>query len=212
LVVPVAMNSVETVRSSRSRRGRVGKDGAMARVDLLTSDSAPITVQSYFDGGDPGPIVAALANVPELLGPTLGFIGAALGQGAATTRHKEFAILRTSALQGCQYCIHAHTTVALDVGLSSAEVRALRNESEIDATFGDADERALISWIDALAGATGPVSEEVWDNARLHWPAHILMELSVTIGATLFLNRFATGFALPTASGTFERLESEGFV
>jgi AhpD family alkylhydroperoxidase len=205
------MNTGETMPADRSTSGAIGKDGAMARVDLLTSDTAPITVQSFFAGGDPGPIVAALANVPELVGPTLGFIGAALGQGAASTRHKEFAILRTSALQGCQYCIHAHTTVALDVGLSSDEVRALRTEGDVSCAFADKGEQALIGWIDALAGATGPVPDEVWDAARAHWPAHILMELSVTVGATLFLNRFATGFALPTSSGTLERLVSEGF-
>ena len=78
--------------------------------------TAPITAQAYFAGGDPGPIVAALATVPELLAPTLGFVGAALAAGAASTRHTEFAILRTSALQGCRYCIQAHTAVALDAG------------------------------------------------------------------------------------------------
>jgi AhpD family alkylhydroperoxidase len=183
----------------------------MPRVDLLTSNTAPITVQSYFDGGDPGPIAAALANVPELMGPVLGFVGAALGQGAASTRHKEFAILRTSALQGCQYCVRAHTTVSLDVGLSALETRALRGEADLTAAFSDPAERALLGWIDALAGSTGAVADEVWDSARKHFPAHVLMELSVTVGATLLLNRFATGFELPTSPGTLERLASEGF-
>ena len=182
----------------------------MARIDLLDASTAPITARQFFDGGDPGPIVAALANVPELLGPALGFVGAALGRGAATTRHKEFAILRTSALQGCRYCIHAHTTVALDVGLTTDEVRSLRGEVPTDEAFPDEPERALLGWIDALAGASGPIPAEVWDRARKHWPDHLLMELSVTVGATLFLNRFATGFELPTSPGVLERLETEG--
>ncbi len=181
----------------------------MSRIDLLDADSAPITVKEFFAGGDPGPIVAALANVPELLGPTMAFVGAALGDGAAATRHKEFAILRTSVLQGCRYCVHAHTAVALDVGLSLDEVRALRGEREIDASFADPAEQRLVRWIDAMAGATGPVPEEVWNDARLSFPDHVLLELSVTIGATLFLNRFATGFELPTPASTPERLPEE---
>jgi AhpD family alkylhydroperoxidase len=181
----------------------------MARIELLDAATAPITTQAYFANGDPGPIVAALVHVPELVGPTLGFVGAALGQGAASTRHKEFAILRTSALQGCRYCIHAHTTVALDVGLSTAEVRALRGELPIEEGFPEAAEQALIGWIDALAGATGPVRDDVWTAARLHHPEHILMELSITIGATLFLNRFATGFELPTSPEVLDRLTTE---
>jgi AhpD family alkylhydroperoxidase len=183
----------------------------VSRVDLLTSSDAPITAQQYYGGGDPGPIVAALANVPELLGPTLGFVGAALGPGAASMRLKEFAILRTSALQGCRYCINAHTAASLDVGLAPDEVRALRGEIPLEDGFDDDDERALIRWIDAMAGATGPVPDQVFHDATQHWPGFVLVELSVTIGATMFLNRFATGFDLPTAADVSERLASEGF-
>jgi AhpD family alkylhydroperoxidase len=181
----------------------------MDRIELLDRDTAPMLAREYFAGGDPGPIVAALSNVPELLGPTLRFIGAALGDGAASTRHKEFAILRTSALLGCQYCIHAHTAVALDVGLSSAEVRALRGEVPVEDAFADHAERSLLTWIDAMAGASGVVPDDVWADARRHFDDHLLVELSVTIGATMFLNRFATGFQLPTSSSVADRLEAE---
>jgi AhpD family alkylhydroperoxidase len=182
------------------------------RVELLDSSSAPIMARPYFDGGDPGPIVAALANVPELLAPTLGFIGPALSPGAAGVRFTEFAILRTSALLGCEYCIRAHTAVSLDIGLTDAEIRALRGESAIDDAFTDEGERALISWIDAMAGATGPVPHDVFEAALSHVPTHILIELSATIGATMFLNRFATGFQLPTSPDVTNRLEQAGLL
>ncbi|CAN5421924.1 hypothetical protein BH23ACT3_BH23ACT3_06020 [soil metagenome] len=155
--------------------------------------------------------MAALANVPELLGPTLGFIGAALGPGAASMRLKEFAILRTSALQGCRYCINAHTAASLDIGLTTDEVRALRGEIPLEHGFDDDAERALIRWIDAMAGATGPMPDHVFHDAARYWPGYVLVELSVTIGATKFLNRFATGFDLPTSPDVSERLTSEGF-
>lgn len=182
----------------------------MPRIDLLDASTAPISASGYFESGDPGPIVAALANVPELLGPTLGFVSAALGDGAASTRHKELAILRTSALQGCDYCVRSHTAVALDVGLTTDEIRALRGEMPIEDAFVDLGERHLLRWIDAMAGATGPVPHEVWVDARASVPAHILVELSATIGATFFLNRFATSFELPTSPATVERLEEAG--
>ena len=182
----------------------------MARVDLLDGDSAPITVREFFAGGDPGPIVAALANVPELLGPTLGFIGPALGAGSTGVRAKEFAILRTSALQGCRYCVDAHTTVALDVGLTDDEVRALRGELELGDAFDAERDLALIAWIDATAGTTGPVADDVHERVSAHWDDHELVELSVTIGATLFLNRFATGFELPTSPDVRRRLDEHG--
>ena len=182
----------------------------MTRVQLLDAGRAPITAQQYYAEGDPGPIVAALASVPELLGPTLGFVAAALGRGSTSVRLKEFAILRTSALQGCQFCIHAHTSVSLDIGLSPEEIRALRGEVPLEDGFPSESERALIGWIDALAGATGPIPDDVWVEARRHWPEHVLVELTVTVGATMFLNRFATGFQLPTADHVMARLDAAG--
>jgi AhpD family alkylhydroperoxidase len=183
----------------------------MSRVTLLDASTAPITTQQYFGDGDPGPIVAALATVPELVGPTLAFVGAALGPGAVGTRHKEFAVLRTSALQGCDYCLHAHTTVALDAGLTTTEVAALRGDVPLETGFPDPADQALIRWIDGLAGATGPVPDDVWVAAREQWPEHVLVELTVTVGATMFLNRFATGLRLPTSPAQLERLRAEGF-
>lgn len=184
----------------------------MSRVELLDIDRAPITAQQYFAGGDPGPIVAALAAVPELLGPALSFVGAALGPGSVSVRAKELAILRTSVLQGCQYCVHAHTAVALDVGLSADEVRGLRGDVALEDAFPVAAERVLIGWIDALAGATGPVPDDVWVAAREHWPEYALVELTVTVGATMFLNRLATGLELPTSDQVMARLSQEGLV
>jgi len=182
----------------------------MARTQLLDAHRAPITVQQFFSSGDPGPIVAALATVPELLGPTLGFVGAALGPGAASSRAKELAILRTSALQGCRYCVHTHTVVALDLGLSADEVLALRGDVAVEDVFASAAERTLIGWIDAVAGATGPVSDDAWESARQHWPDHLLVELTVTIGATMFLNRLATSLDLPTSTDVDARIAAAG--
>lgn len=182
----------------------------MSRAELLSPETAPLTVQHYFEGGDPGPIVAALAGVPELLGPALGFIGPALSAGAIGVRAKEFAILRTSALQGCSYCIHAHTAVSLDVGLTPEEVRGLRGEVPIDTAFPAEPDRALLGWIEALAGQTGPIDDKIWERARRHWGEHQLVEICVTVGATMFLNRFATGLQLPSAEHVLERLAKEG--
>lgn len=182
----------------------------MSRVELLDATTAPISTQMYFGDGDPGPIVAALASVPEMLGPTLGFVGPALSAGAVGVRAKELAILRTSTLQGCSYCIHAHTGVALDVGLSLMEVRALRGEVALEQGFPLESELALLGWIDALAGATGAIPDDVWKRARSHWAEHELIEVCVTVGATMFLNRFATGLQLPTTPAVLERLAAEG--
>jgi AhpD family alkylhydroperoxidase len=182
----------------------------MPLVELIDSSSCPLPLRHLFADGDPGPIAAALAQVPELCGAALPFVGAALGPGWLPARLKELAILRTSALARCRYCVDAHTVVALDLGLARDEVCALRDEADPATVFADPVERAALAWIDAVAGERGAPPDEVGEELRRHLPDHAVVELTVTIGATLFLNRFATALGLPTSPETLTRLAREG--
>jgi AhpD family alkylhydroperoxidase len=123
-------------------------------------------------------------------------------------REKEIVILRTSAVMGCRYCTEAHTVVALDCGLSGLEVRALRGELPVCEAFGDADERALIAWCDAVAqGAESDIRDArqalAVDDARV-------VELTLLAATTVMLNRYATALALPTSPDVRDRLIREG--
>lgn len=178
--------------------------------DLLVGpDQAPLLSRLYYAGGDPGPIVAALAQVPELLETAMPFLSAALGPSGIDWRTKEIVIVRTSALAGCRYCVQAHTVVALDAGLNHDEVRALRTDLAVAGAFSDPRELALLDWVDLVAG-TGPVADSARAAVRGHWAAHEVVELTALVGATLLLNRFATALALPTGPDTAARLTTEG--
>ncbi|MBB6375814.1 AhpD family alkylhydroperoxidase [Pseudonocardia eucalypti] len=173
---------------------------------------APLLARPYYADGDPGPIVAALAQVPELMEVALPFIGAALGPSAVDWRSKEIVIVRTSALAGCRYCVRSHTVVALDAGLSRREVRALTTpDAPAQAEFAEPRERALLGWVDTVAGG-GPVTDRHQGELRRWWADHEVVEVTVVIGTTLMLNRFATALALPTSPDTLARLTAEGLL
>jgi AhpD family alkylhydroperoxidase len=182
-----------------------------ARVELLAEHDAPLLARPFYGGGDPGPIVTAMAQVPELLGPMMAFIGPALGASAIDWPTKEIVILRTSAVMQCRYCVEAHTPVALDSGLAHDQVCALRAEAPIPDAFTGERERALVAWIDEVATGRGAVDDRYVDAMRPHFSDAELVELTVVIGATMLLNRFCTALALPTSPGTLERLAAEGF-
>ncbi|MGQ0575011.1 MAG: carboxymuconolactone decarboxylase family protein [Pseudonocardia sp.] len=177
---------------------------------LLPPDQAPLLARPYYAGGDPGPIVAALAQVPELLEVALPFLGAALGASAIGLRTKEIVIVRTSVLAGCRYCVQAHTVVALDAGLTRGEVAALRAEAPVPAAFTDPRELALIAWVDLVAGHD-PVPDAARRGVRAHFADHEVVELTTLVGATLLLNRLATALALPTGAETLDRLTADGW-
>jgi AhpD family alkylhydroperoxidase len=181
----------------------------MAIVSLIEADQAPLLARPYYAAGDPGPIVAALAQVPEVLEVAMPFIATVLGPSSISARPKELVILRTSALHGCRYCVDAHTATALDVGLNAAEVRALRGEQPVAAAFTEPSELALLAWVDGVA-AGGPVDANLVDGVKRHVPDHHLVELTLLVGATMMLNRFCTTLELPTAPATLVRLAAAG--
>jgi AhpD family alkylhydroperoxidase len=180
----------------------------MAKVELLDADQAPLLARPNYRGGDPGPLVAALAQVPELLEVAIPFLNMVLGPSSIPARTKELVILRTSARLGCRFCVQTHTVVALDAGLSTDEVRALRDEAPIDPAFASPAERDLLAWVDGVAGPG--------DAGRTDPPAaladHEVVELTMLVGATMMLNRFCTALALPTSVGHLKRLAAEGLV
>ena len=183
----------------------------VTQVELLDPTTAPLLVEDLFAGGDPGPIAAAFAQVPELALVALPFLGASLGAGSTGARVKELAILRTSAVLACRYCVAAHTTVALDVGLTDAEVRGLRGEVQWADEFDDPAELALLAWIDEVAGGRGAVSAAVTEAAKAHFEDYELVELTNTIGVTMLLNRFCSALKLPVGDDTLAWLACGGF-
>jgi AhpD family alkylhydroperoxidase len=182
-------------------------------VRALAEIDAPLLAKPFYGGGDPGPITATMAHVPELLEVGLPFIGAALAPSAIPFRTKEIVILRTSALLACRYCVDSHTPVALDSGLSHQQVRALRNEpgNSIDSAFPDPSDRAAIAWIDEVATGRGAIQADVNQLATTHFAEHEIVELTLTITVTMLLNRYATSLQLPVGESTLARLAAEGF-
>ncbi len=165
----------------------------MAKVELLTAERAPLLARPYYVGGDPGPIAAALANVPELMEVAQPFLGVVYGPTSVAPRLKEIVILAVSAANGCHYCTRAHTGVARRMGFAPDELAALRWEAPPPERWS-AVERAVLAFSDALSNRPAEAVEPL----RAHFGEPEIVEL-VTLGsATVMLNRFATALELST--------------
>jgi len=183
----------------------------MTRVELVRSTAAPLAVRSFFEAGEPGPIHASLAQVPELLLAAAPLLRAIYGPSALPPRIKEIVVLRVSARMGCRYCVQTHTVVALGAGLDRAEVVALRGDAPAAEAFTDPGERALVRWAEVFASAA-PVPAELIAELVAHHGDHGVVELSMVAGVTLMLNRYCTSLELPTSPANLARLEAEGLL
>jgi len=183
-----------------------------AVVDLIDSSQAPLLARPYYQDSDPGPIVAALAHVPEILDSAMPFLAAMYGPSALPKRLKEIVIVRTSAHLECRYCIESHSVAALDAGLTRSEIMLLRNLCNPAQGLPGGDETAepmLMAWIDAVAGATGSVPKDIASGLRECFSHAEIVELTLLIGVTMMLNRFCTALGLASSNETLERLRAE---
>jgi len=180
------------------------------RVRLMTAADAPLSVRDRFVNGDPGPITASLANVPELLQVSVPFIGRALGGVTVTPRTAEIVIVRSSALLRCRYCTLTHAAVALDVGLAPAEVRALCDLSDASEAARDARETTLLAWVDEVAAGRDEIPDAIADAMAEAFDEATIVELAVMIGCTIFLNRYCTALRLPVGDGSMATLAAAG--
>jgi AhpD family alkylhydroperoxidase len=179
----------------------------MTKVTLLGAEQAPLLARSHYrDDGSASPIVAALAQVPELLDVTIPFVGRVLGETAMDVRTKEVVILRLSALNGCRYCTQTHTVAAWEAGLTPAQTAKLCGSPGAL----ESRERALVAWCDAFNSTPADIPEPVSATLRKHFDEHEIVELALVAAATIMLNRLCSGLELPTSPATLARLEQAG--
>lgn len=164
----------------------------MPAVELLNRETAPLLARHLFLQGDPGPITATLAHVPEFMEAVLPMIGAVYGPSSVGDRLKEIVILRVSSAHGCHYCTQTHSRVAAGMGFSEAEVSALRGECAPPPDWSPV-ERSVLAFSELIASRP----EAAVAALQGHFPEHQVVELVTVAATTVFLNRYASALGLP---------------
>lgn len=126
----------------------------MTRIQALNTDSAPQASRALLEGvrkklGMVPNLYATLAHSPAALSATLGF-GQALGGGLLSTTEQERIALLTGQVNGCDYCLAAHTMIAKSAGLSLEETIASR-----EGRSADAKAQALLDFTSAVLARRG---------------------------------------------------------
>lgn len=168
----------------------------MSRLPLLAYDEAPPLARAWYrPDGSASSLTRSLATAPDLLETLMPFLGQIMGEGAVDLETKELVTMRVSQLNGCRYCIAAHTPVALDAGVSDAELDAVCDRAPLD-DLG-ARERAIVDWVDRVVLAPAAVDDHLLTRVRAHVREDQLVELTLLVGAIGMLNRFCTAFDVP---------------
>jgi uncharacterized peroxidase-related enzyme len=168
----------------------------MSRVQLLERESAPLLSRRWYRAdGSASPLTRSLATAPDVMETLMPFLGSIYGESSLDLATKELVIVRVSSLNGCRYCLAAHTPAAREAGISAEQVEALRGEPS-PAELPER-ERAIVDWVDAVTLAAHEVTDELTARLLEFLRADQLVELTLIAGATTMLNQYCTALAIP---------------
>ncbi len=135
------------------------------------------------------------AHSPKVAQALLGFMIPAIREevsGVLGVRIKALAILKTSMLNGCDYCIGHNTQLGRAVGFSDDQIEALEGDYLGSDLFA-ADEKAAIAWAECLTRMTYRQKPEVMEELKKHFTSEQIVEITMVSGFFNFWNRFTDG-------------------
>jgi uncharacterized peroxidase-related enzyme len=163
----------------------------MARVSFIASSDLPAKIARVYEqyATDYGPFrnqVAVLAHVPSAVEHIMGLLLDLKRQQNLNWRYVELAIVVTSKLNECHYCVAHHTTPLKVEGLSEAAIRML------PAMHDELDEidRLVVDYTVAVTKSAQRIPKRMFDALRRHFTEAQVVELTLRIALCGFFNRF----------------------
>jgi alkylhydroperoxidase family enzyme len=156
----------------------------MARVPYPTRDEFPPPYLASYDrmlrerGDPPLHVFAALANIPDLLGPLLTFTREMREGAAIETRLRELAIVAVALTTGATYEFNHHWNSALKAGVRRTQLEQLADAETSDA-FND-KERAVVRYA-REATLSLNVSNETWSALRSQFSVRESMDVVMAV-------------------------------
>jgi len=131
-------------------------------VDAATGKAAELLEELAGRGGEPGPMVGAMANAPVVLRAYLD-LNRAVKRSHIDRRITERISLAVHEWLGCAYCVVAHTRAARQLGLSDIDIELARQGTATDPKIA-----ALVAYGQQLVVAPAEVSDEQIEALRQH--------------------------------------------
>ena len=159
----------------------------------LTKEQAAPEVHDTFEklaarGGKVPNIFATMAYRPDVLNAFLPLYKAIVNEGTVEPKYKELAYLRTSMVNGCEYCSRAHIASSKKAGVTAEQVAALPFYAS--SPLFDEKEKATILYADRVTRGAAGMRASGMQEMRKYYDDGQIVELTLTICIANFTNRF----------------------
>jgi uncharacterized peroxidase-related enzyme len=139
----------------------------VARIEPIAMEEAQGTARELLNevvrrGGDPGPMVRAMANAPALLRGYLD-LSRAMKRVRIDRRIRERINLAVHERLQCDYCLVAHTRAARQLGVSDREIQLARQGTSSDPAIA-----AILAFAQQVLAAPADIGDADLERLRAH--------------------------------------------
>jgi uncharacterized peroxidase-related enzyme len=172
----------------------------MSVIDPIPREKATAELQAAYDGlskrvGRVPDFYGVMAHHPGALRNFLPLYASVMNEGTLERRYKELAYLKTSHLNGCEYCTRAHTPGAKRAGVTGEQIEAL-TFYERSPLFDDKD-KAVLLYTERMTRAAGAgLRDMAVGELKRHFTEDQIVELALVICMANFTNRFNNGLRI----------------
>ena len=163
----------------------------MPRVPSLPSSALPAESAGIYERfvkfGPFADQASVLAHVQPALNHLYPMLMELKAQGRVPWRYIELAIVVTSKLNACAYCVASHSPVLAVEGLSDAAIAQLPMTDHPDL---DETDRLVIEYATLVTENAGRIRDNVFERLRHKFSDDQIVELTLRIGLAGFFNRF----------------------
>ena len=156
----------------------------MARVKLIQKEQAPPEIKELFQQieGNGARIInfyKVLANSPHVARNVIRLGNSLIGRTTLSPKLRELTIMRIAKLCDCEYEWVQHTPVALQSGVSQAQLDAIGSWKESN-NF-DEEERAILQYVDEVAQNV-KVADATFEALNKYLNEQNIVEVTLAIG------------------------------
>jgi AhpD family alkylhydroperoxidase len=162
----------------------------MPRIEPIPMEQAEGKARELLDelvqrGGEPGPMVRAIANAPALLRGYLD-LTRAMKRVHIDRRIVERINLAVHEWLSCDYCLVAHTRAARNVGVPDSEIQLARQGTSTDPAIA-----AIVAFAQQVLAAPAEISDADVERLRAHgYRDEQIAEVAGLVGLQLLTGGF----------------------
>lgn len=184
------------------------------RLSGLSHKEATGTTKMVYEGADR--FLGRTANLQRILATHSPYLARWFGGLVAAVRQPDLgavseprlralACIKTSMVNACSYCT-AHTSIfGQGLGISEAELEAMKDDGYKTSPLFDERDKAAIAWSEAMTNNTAQRDEEAWKNMKKHFTEPQIVEISIACGMFNMINRLNDSFRTELETPDYNR-------